>query len=103
MPISLFLQAGSPASSIVLFAPYILIALVFYFLLFMPMQRQKKKQQQMLQNLKNGDTVVTSGGIVGTITAVDSDTMVLRVKPDNLKLQFSRSAVTSLVEPDGPK
>lgn len=103
MPISLILQAGSPASSIALFAPYILIALVFYFLLFMPMQRQKKKQQQMLQNLKNGDTVITSGGIVGTITAVDSDTMVLRVKPDNLKLQFSRSAVTTLVEPDGPK
>ena len=69
----------------------------------MPMQRQKKKQQQMLSDLKSGDTVITSGGIVGTITAVDSDTMVLRVKPDNLKLQFSRSAVTTLVEPDGPK
>ncbi|MDP9171877.1 MAG: preprotein translocase subunit YajC [Acidobacteriota bacterium] len=69
----------------------------------MPMQRQKKKQAQMLSDLKSGDTVITSGGIVGTITAVDSDTMVLRVKPDNLKLQFSRSAVTTLVQPDVPK
>jgi len=69
----------------------------------MPMQRQKKRQQQMLSDLKNGDTVVTSGGIVGTITAVEKDTIIIRVKPDNLKLQFSRSAVSSLVQPEGPK
>jgi len=99
---SLFLQQ-QPSSPIALFAPYILIALVFYFLLFMPMQRQKKKQQQMLRDLKSGDTVVTTGGIVGTITSTDSDTIVLRVKPDNLKLQFSRSSVSSLVPPEGPK
>ena len=100
MLISLLLQQ-SPTNSIAVFAPYILIGLVFYFLLFMPMQRQKKRQQQMLSDLKSGDNVVTSGGIVGTITAVDGDTIVLRVKPDNLKLQFSRSAVSSLVNPEG--
>ncbi|MGD1072288.1 MAG: preprotein translocase subunit YajC [Bryobacteraceae bacterium] len=102
MLFSLFLQQ-QPANSIALFAPYILIALVFYFLLFMPMQRQKKKQQQMLADLKSGDTVITSGGIVGTITSADGDTIVLRVKPDNLKLQFSRSAVSTLVPPEGSK
>ena len=100
MLISLLLQQ-SPTNSIAVFAPYILIGVVFYFLLFMPMQRQKKRQQQMLKDLKSGDSVVTSGGIVGTITAVDGDTIVLRVKPDNLKLQFSRSAVSSLVSPEG--
>jgi preprotein translocase subunit YajC len=99
---SLFLQQ-SPTNSIALFAPYILIGLVFYFLLFMPMQRQKKRQAQMLKDLKSGDSVVTSGGIVGTITAVDGDTIVLRVKPDNLKLQFARSAVSTLVSPEGSK
>ena len=93
----------SPASSIALFAPYLLIGVVFYFLLFMPMQRQKKKQQQMLNELKSGDSVVTSGGIVGTITSVDTDTIVLRVKPDNLKLQFARSAVSTVVPPEGAK
>lgn len=100
--VALFLQQssqGSPTSSIALFAPYILIGVVFYFLLFMPMQRQKKRQQQMLNELKSGDQVVTSGGIVGTITAVESDTIVLRVKPDNLKLQFARSSVSTLVPP----
>lgn len=101
MLFAIFLQQQTPSNSIALFAPYILIGVVFYFLLFMPMQRQKKRQQQMLNNLKNGDNVVTSGGIVGTITAVDGDTIVLRVKPDNLKLQFSRSAVSSVVNPEG--
>jgi len=98
-----FLLQQQPSNSIALFAPYILIALVFYFLLFMPMQRQKKKQQQMLRDLKSGDTVVTTGGIVGTITVADNDTIVLRVKPDNVKLQFSRSAVSTLVSGEGAK
>jgi preprotein translocase subunit YajC len=98
---SFLLLQQSPSNSIALFAPYILIGVVFYFLLFMPMQRQKKRQQQMLNELKSGDNVVTSGGIVGTITAVDGDTIVLRVKPDNLKLQFARSSVSTLVPPAG--
>ena len=100
MLFSLLLQQ-SPSNSIALFAPYILIGVVFYFLLFMPMQRQKKRQQQMLNELKSGDNVVTSGGIVGTITAVDGDTIILRVKPDNLKLQFARSSVSTLVPAEG--
>jgi preprotein translocase subunit YajC len=99
---SLLLQQ-QPTNSIALFAPYILIALVFYFLLFMPMQKQKKKLADMLKNLKNGDVVSTSGGIVGTIVSVDTDTIVLRVKPDNLKLQFSRAAVSSVVLPEVQK
>ena len=105
MPLSLLflLQQQQTSNPIFLFAPYILIALVFYFLLFMPMQKQKKKQQQLLAGLKAGDSVITSGGIVGTVTAVDSDTIVLRVKPDNLKLQFARSAVNSIVPPEGTK
>ena len=102
MLFSVLLQT-QPTNSIALFAPYILIALVFYFLLFMPMQRQKKKQAEMLRNLKSGDVVTTTGGIVGTIVSVDDDTIVLRVKPDNLKLQFSRASVGALVLPEGQK
>ncbi len=101
MPFSLLLQQQQPGgNSIALFAPYILIAVVFYFLLFLPMQRQKKKTAEMLKNLKSGDVVATNGGIVGTIVSVDTDTIVLRVKPDNIKLQFSRAAVNSLVTPE---
>jgi preprotein translocase subunit YajC len=62
------------------------------------MQRQKKNQQKMLSSLQNGQTVLTSGGIVGTIISIgDDDTLVLRVKPDNIKLQVARSAVSNLV------
>jgi preprotein translocase subunit YajC len=62
------------------------------------MQRQKKKTQAMLSSLQNGNTVLTSGGIVGTIISIgDDDTLVLRVKPDNVKLQVARSAVSNLV------
>ena len=62
------------------------------------MQRQKKNQQKMLSSLQNGNTVLTSGGIVGTIISIgDDDTLVLRVKPDNVKLQVARSAVSNLV------
>ena len=80
------------------FLPIVLIFAIFYFLLFLPMQRQKKKTQQMLTSLQNGNVVITSGGIVGSIVSIgDDDTLILRVKPDNIKLQVARSAVASLV------
>jgi preprotein translocase subunit YajC len=94
---SFLIQTQAPSNPILGFLPILLIFAIFYFLLFMPMQRQKKKQQQMLRELQPGNLVVTSGGLVGTITAVEEDTIVLRVKPDNLKLQIARSAVSALV------
>ena len=102
---SLFLQAtAAPSSSLLSFLPILLIFGIFYFLLFLPMQKQRKQQQKMLSSLQNGSTVVTSGGIVGTIVAIDGDdTLVLRVKPDNIKLQFARSAVSSVVSSDVKK
>ena len=91
-------------NSLIAFAPYILIALVFYFLLFMPMQKQRKQTQRMLASLQNGNTVLTSGGIVGTIVAIDGDdTLVIRVKPDNVKIQVARTAVSSLVSTEPKK
>lgn len=81
------------------FLPMILIFAIFYFLLFMPMQRQKKQQRQMLASLQNGNIVQTSGGIVGTIVSLNSedDTLIIRVKPDNIKIQVARSAVAGLI------
>lgn len=86
------------------FLPILLIFGIFYFLLFLPMQRQKKQQQKMLSSLQNGNVVLTSGGIVGTIISIgEDDTLVLRVKPDNVKLQVARSAISSLVTGEGKK
>jgi preprotein translocase subunit YajC len=68
------------------------------------MQRQKKQQKAMLSSVQNGNVVLTSGGIVGTIISIgEDDTLVLRVKPDNVKLQVARSAVSSLVTGEGKK
>ena len=80
--------------------PIVLMIAIFYFLVFMPMRRQQSKQKDMLKTLQNGQTVLTSGGIIGTIVTVNDDSLILRIKPDNLKIQVARSAVTSLVGPD---
>ena len=87
-------QAGNPLTGLL---PFFLIFAIFYFLLFMPMQKQKKQLKKMLESLQPGNAVLTSGGIIGTIVTLDADTIVLRVKPDNLKIQVARSAVSALI------
>ena len=58
----------------------------------------------MLKDLQNGSVVLTTGGIVGTIVSINNDdTLILRVKPDNMKLQVARSAVSSLVTEENLK
>ena len=79
--------------------PLVAIFLIFYFLLFLPNQRRQKKQQEMLQNLKNGDRVFTSGGVHGTIVGLRDDYIVLRVPPDSVKLEVQRSAVAGVEKP----
>ena len=99
-----FLLQQSASNPIIGFLPILVIVGIFYVLVFMPMQRQKKQQQQMLKDLQNGSVVLTTGGIVGTIVTINNDdTLILRVKPDNLKLQFARSSVSTLVPPEGSK
>src|SRR5580658_5934412 len=94
----LMLQQSSGSNPIgALLLPLALVA-IFYLLVFMPMQRQKKQQKEMLKSLEHGSQVLTTGGIIGTIVSVNADdTLTLRVKPDNLKLQVARSAVASLI------
>jgi preprotein translocase subunit YajC len=93
------LQASQPSNPLLTFLPMILIFGIFYFLLFMQMQRQKKQQREMLAALQNGNVVQTTGGIIGTVISLNSedDTLVLRVKPDNIKIQVARSAVAALI------
>jgi preprotein translocase subunit YajC len=100
--LNLFLQSATP-NSLLGFLPILLIFGIFYFLLFLPMQRQRKNTQKMLAGLQNGNTVATSGGIIGTIVAIEDDTLVLRVKPDNVKIQVARSSVSSMISGEGKK
>ena len=77
---------------------------IFYVLLIMPQQRKQKKWQAMLQQIKSGDRVVTSGGLVGVIMSVRDDAVVLRVPPDNIKIEVARSSIVTLTTPeDYPK
>jgi preprotein translocase subunit YajC len=95
---SILLQQAPASNPIVGFLPLLVIVGIFYLLVFMPMQRQKKQQQSMLKSLENGNVVLTTGGIVGTIVTINNDdTLILRIKPDNVKLQVARSSITGLV------
>ena len=99
MTLFALLQQTPASNPIVGFLPLLVIVAIFYLLVFMPMQRQKKQQAQMLKDLQNGNVVLTTGGIVGTIVSINNDdTLILRVKPDNVKLQVARSSVSGLVK-----
>lgn len=84
------------------FAPLIFIFAIFYFLLIMPQQRRQKKWQQMLNELKTGDKVVTTGGLRGTIIALKDDYVQLRVPPDNLRIEVSRASIASVATAEDP-
>jgi preprotein translocase subunit YajC len=99
----LAMQSGPGVGGWLGFAPLILIFAVFYFLLIMPQQRRQKKWQAMLGELKNGDKVVTSGGLKGTIVALRDDSLHLRVPPDNLKVEVTRASIVTVTTDDAVK
>lgn len=85
------------SNPILAFLPLIMIFGVFYFLIIRPQQKKEKERQQMIKNLKKGDRIVTTGGIIGTVMHVKDDAVVLRVGDGETKIEFLKSAVTNLV------
>jgi len=73
----------------------IIVMGIFYVMLILPQQRQRKKVQAMLQALKSGDKVVTSGGIYGTVNGIDGDTIILKIA-DQVKIRIARSAIAQV-------
>jgi preprotein translocase subunit YajC len=104
----LVLQSKPGMPSIQLLMMVVIFA-IFYVLLIMPQQRRQKKWQEMIGNLKSGDRVTTTGGIVGIILSIkqgeanDAGSIILRVAPDNLKIEVARSAIASVTIDDGAK
>jgi preprotein translocase subunit YajC len=88
---------GGPAQ----FLPIVLIFGALYLLMIVPNQKKQKRWNEMLGKIKSGDVVVTTGGIRGTVLSVRDDVMVLRIAPDNIKLEFSKSAIASVTTADG--
>ena len=75
-------------------APFLLMIFIFYFILIRPQQRQERERQDMLGRLKSGDTVVTSGGIIGVIVSVSDDEVKIEAGDKNkVKLRIARDDV----------
>jgi preprotein translocase subunit YajC len=94
MSLSLILQAGGGGAfgGMVLFLP--LMLLIVY--MFYSQQRKQKKWQGMLDQLKTGDKVTTSGGLRGTVMALKDDSVHLRVPPNNLVLEVTKASVVQV-------
>lgn len=73
---------------------------LMYVVMIVPNQRKQKKWQEMLSQLKSGDRVTTNGGIRGTVVSVKDDAVQLRIPPDNIKMEFVKSAIASVTAPD---
>jgi preprotein translocase subunit YajC len=96
MQFFLAMQAAGGGMGWLSVAPLVFIFAIFYFLLILPQQRRQKKWTAMLEGIKTGDKVVTSGGLRGTVMALKDDCIQLRVPPDNLRLEVTKASVTQV-------
>lgn len=93
-------QAGAESPNpIFSFLPLILLIVIFYFLILRPQQKRQKELQKLIDNLKKGDQVITAGGLIGTITSLQNDYVVLKVGDNEAtKVEVLKSAITGLRE-----
>lgn len=85
------------ASPLSMLFPIIGMLLIFYFLLIRPQQKRQKETQKMIGALKNGDRVLMTSGIYGTVAGVKEQTFIVKIA-DNVKVEVAKSAVSGLVE-----
>ena len=91
------------AQGIANFIPLILIFIIFYFFLIRPQQKRGKDHKAMVESLKRGDEVITSGGIIGIVDRVMEDDRIEVVIGENTKVQIIRSTITSLLKKEEVK
>ena len=88
-------MAASPnqaVSPLVQFIPFVLVLAIFYFVILLPMKKRQKKVEAFLSGLKVGDKVVTTGGLYGSVTRLDDQSIQLQVA-QNVRVEVSRAAV----------
>jgi preprotein translocase subunit YajC len=90
-----WLAAPAGGSSIPMLLPLLLIP-VLYLVMIRPQQKRQKQWQEMLGSIKTGDRVTTAGGIRGIILSIKEDAIIIRVAPDNLKLEVTKNAIASV-------
>ena len=91
----LILQSG--ASGFIQLTPILLMILVFYFVLIRPQQKRQKQLQETITNLKIGDRVVTTGGVIGVITTVRDTSFLIR-SADKSILEIARTSIAGIDE-----
>ncbi len=97
---ALILAGPGPAGGgLTVLLPLLLIP-ILYLLMIRPQQRRQKQWQAMLGSIKTGDRVTTAGGIRGIIMSIKDDTIIIRVAPDNLKLEIAKNAIASVTQED---
>lgn len=84
------------------FIPLVGMVLIFYFIVWVPMRRRQKAFQAMVEALKKGDRVVTTGGLYGEVVSVDSSTVILKIA-DTVKVKVAKSAIATLEGQEGDK
>jgi len=92
MFLALAASADQQVSPLIQLIPFALVLAIFYFVILLPMKRRQKKVQEFLATLKEGDKVVTSGGIYGSIVKVKEDAVQLQIAP-NVRVDISRAAI----------
>ena len=85
------------------FIPLILIFIIFYFFLIRPQQKRVKDHKTMVDSLKRGDEVITSGGIIGIVDRVMEDDRIEVIIGENTKVQIIRSTISSLLKKEEVK
>jgi preprotein translocase subunit YajC len=93
-------EGGGSGSAILGMLPFILMFLVLYLLILRPQIKKQKAHQKMVDELKKGDQVVTSGGIHGVVVNIKDDVVVVKIA-ENVKVDLSRSAVSSVKGNEG--
>ena len=82
--------------------PLLLLIPLMYFVMIRPQQKRQKQWQEMLGSIKTGDRVTTSGGIRGVILSIKDDAIIIRVAPDNIKIEVAKSAIASVTTQEAP-
>lgn len=89
--------AAQDVNPIMGFMPLVFIFIIFYFFLIRPQQKRQKEVQKMVESLKKGDKVVTSGGLIGTVSSIQNDYIVMKIgDSESNKIEVLKSSVTGL-------
>ena len=89
--------AGAPANPLAILFPFIMMFGVMYFLIWRPQQKHRQQLKKLVDELKKGDKIITSGGVIGTVTSIQADYIVMKVGGnESTKMEILKSSITGL-------